>query len=69
MACAVTALVDDIADFAQKPDLGHVATACALAYLDLRAAPHLDWRASAPQLADWFAAFELRPSMQSTRPE
>ncbi len=47
------------------PDIGHIAIACALGYLDLRFA-HEPWRASHPGLARWFEAFAARPSMQAT---
>lgn len=48
-------------------DMGHVAVAVALSYIDFR---HGDrkWGESAPALATWHAAFEARPSMQSTAP-
>ena len=48
-------------------DIGHIATACALGYLDFR---HTDrnWRATAPQLAAWFAEFAKRPSFVNTAP-
>lgn len=48
-------------------NLGHIAFACALGYLDLRF-PLLDWRAAHPQLADWFAEFSQRDSMRDTQP-
>lgn len=69
MARCVAAMETEIAQFGAELDLGHISTACALAYLDLRAAAHLDWRGLCPALTAWFAAFEQRPSMQSTRPE
>ncbi|MBY6202915.1 glutathione S-transferase [Maritalea mobilis] len=48
-------------------DMGQIAVACALAYLDLR---HDDkgWRNGHPALADWFAQFNARPSMVDTAP-
>lgn len=46
-------------------DIGHVATACALSYLDFRF-PHLAWRDRCPALATWHATFAARPSMQAT---
>jgi len=49
------------------PDLGDIALACALGYVDLRHGD-LDWRASAPALAGWFAAISERPSLASTAP-
>lgn len=48
-------------------DIGHVAVGCALGYVDFRHATR-DWRRDNPALADWFAGFESRPSMQATRP-
>lgn len=47
-------------------DLGTIAAASALSYLDLRFA-ELDWRAGAPALKSWFAAFSERPSMRQTQ--
>ena len=46
-------------------DIGTIALACALAYLDFRFAD-LDWRHSRPLLAAWFARFAARPSMIAT---
>ena len=47
--------------------VGHVALGCALGYIDMRFAT-IDWRASHPVLAQWFAAFKQRRSMQLTEP-
>lgn len=49
------------------PDLGDIALACALGYLDLRHGD-LGWRASAPALSGWFEAISERPSLASTVP-
>ncbi|MFN0113498.1 MAG: glutathione S-transferase [Paracoccaceae bacterium] len=49
------------------PDMGHIAVACALGYLDFRFA-HRDWRAARPALVRWFAAIAARPSLAATRP-
>ncbi|WP_372572690.1 glutathione S-transferase [Ruegeria jejuensis] len=48
-------------------DMGQIAAACALGYLDLR---HADrgWRTGNEALAEWYAGFESRPSMAATRP-
>ena len=46
-------------------DLGTIAQACAIAYLDRRITD-FDWRSHHPRLAERQAAFELRPSMVST---
>jgi glutathione S-transferase len=48
-------------------DIGTVAIACALAWLDFRFADW-GWRATRPALAAWLARFEARPSFQSTKP-
>ena len=49
-------------------DMGQIAVACALGYLDFRHADR-DWRAGRPHLAAWEAEFAARPSMQASRPE
>lgn len=48
-------------------DMGQIALACALGYLDFRHAAR-DWRAGHPKLAAWEAGFAQRPSMQATVP-
>lgn len=48
-------------------DMGVIAVACALGYLDFRLPPDA-WRPTAPDLAAWYDAFARRPSMQATRP-
>jgi glutathione S-transferase len=49
------------------PDLGRIAVACALGYVDLRFG-HEDFRVGRPRLAGWHAAFAARPSMVATVP-
>ncbi len=53
---------------ADAPDIGDIATACALFYLDFRF-PQLNWREGHPGLANFAAVIEARPSFQQTRPE
>ena len=48
-------------------DMGQVALACALGYLDLRQAAR-NWRAGRPRLAAWGADIAARPSLVATRP-
>ncbi len=48
-------------------DIGTVAIACALGYLDYRY-PDLAWREGRPATAAWYAVFEGRPSMTATEP-
>ena len=50
-----------------KLDMGQIAVACALGYLDLRHGDR-DWRASHPSLAAWYQTFAKRPSMEATVP-
>ncbi len=57
----------DAAGFAGRVDIGTIAIACALGYLDFRFAD-LGWRDGRPELAAWFAGFAERPSMAATAP-
>jgi glutathione S-transferase len=49
-------------------DIGTLAIACALGYLDFRFADE-DWRARRPRLAAWFEQFAKRPSIATTGPQ
>jgi glutathione S-transferase len=49
------------------PDLGDLAIAVALAYIDFRM-PEASWSVRAPQLAAWHAGMAVRPSMTATAP-
>jgi len=49
------------------PTIGEISLACAIGYVEFRLTD-LDWKASRPRLAAWYAAFSLRPSMQATVP-
>ena len=48
-------------------DMGQIAVACALGYLDFRHDAR-GWRTGRPHLAAWAARFAARPSMQTTVP-
>lgn len=48
------------------PQIGDIAVACALSYLDFRFA-ELGWRTGRPKLAAFAEAFAARPSMTATR--
>ncbi len=50
-----------------RVDLGTIAIAVALGYLDLRGAVG-EWRESHPTLAAWYETFRQRPSMLATAP-
>lgn len=49
------------------PDMGQLALACALGYLDFRQGPR-NWRAGRPRLARWEETLAARPSLAGTRP-
>jgi glutathione S-transferase len=63
---ALRQLESTAAGWVNRLDLGTIAAASALSYLDLRFAD-LNWRACAPTLESWFAAFSERPSMRQTQ--
>jgi glutathione S-transferase len=50
-----------------RVDVGTIAAACALGYLDFRFAS-LAWREKCPDTAVWFEQFAKRDSMMATRP-
>jgi glutathione S-transferase len=49
-------------------DMGQIAVACALGYLDFRFADR-EWRAGRPALARWQATMNARPSLAATMPK
>jgi len=51
----------------QAVDIGSIAVACALGYLDFRF-PQEPWRGTRPRLAAWFAAFGQLPAVAATVP-
>ena len=53
--------------FAQDPTIGEIAVACAIGYVEFRI-PGLDWKASRPRLAAWYARFCEYPAMKATAP-
>jgi len=53
--------------FGDAPDLGQVAAACAVGWLEFRA-PFGDVRAGRPNLTAWYERFAARPSMTATAP-
>ena len=55
------------AQLVEPVDMGQIALACALSYLDFRHDAR-DWRAGRPRLAAWESGFAARPSMVATRP-
>jgi glutathione S-transferase len=49
-------------------NIGHVALACALGWVDFRM-ENMDWKASRPKLAKWYAEIARRPSLAATAPK
>ncbi|RYH01686.1 glutathione S-transferase family protein [Salipiger sp. IMCC34102] len=65
---AVAALEDRWISHLSGPlDMGQIAAACALSYLDLRHDGR-GWRAGHTALARWHESFAMRPAMQQTAP-
>lgn len=68
MTSALDAFEAESPRFGDGFDIGHIATACALGYLDLRF-PHVGWREGRPRVAAWFARVSERPSLVATFPK
>lgn len=64
---ALAALEKEPGPWRERLDIGTITAGCALGYLDFRY-PDLDWRGDCPGLAEWYAGFVQRPSMQGTMP-
>ena len=64
---ALDAMDREAANFGSGFDIGHVAMACALGYLDLRFGD-LKWRDGRAALASWFETTNARASMVATTP-
>jgi len=64
---ALDALEAEAAGFGGTVDIGTLAIACALGYLDFRYAAE-NWRSGRPKLAGWFEEFARRPSIAETTP-
>lgn len=64
---AVGGIGDAVAQSSGGLDLGSIACAVALAYLDLRI-PEYDWRGDHPELIDWHGNVAVWPSMEATAP-
>jgi glutathione S-transferase len=64
---ALDGLEGEAAGFGDSVDIGTIAIACALGYLDFRYADE-GWRATRPSLAAWLERFSERPSIARTAP-
>jgi glutathione S-transferase len=67
VACALAQLERRAPALAERVDVGTIAIACALGYLDFRYGS-MRWREGRPALAGWFDQFAERDSMRMTRP-
>lgn len=67
LTASLDALERQAASFADRVDVGTIAVAAALGYLDLRFADK-PWRTGRPALSAWFERFGARPSMVATKP-
>lgn len=66
---ALAVMAGEVAGFNGQPlNIAHITAGVALGYLDFRFADDVDWRAMHPELADWYAGFSQRESMQVTVP-
>jgi glutathione S-transferase len=57
----------DVTHFSAEPGIGEISAGVTLGYLDFRF-PEEAWRDQYTRLAEWYAGFAERPSMQATRP-
>jgi glutathione S-transferase len=64
---ALGAMEKEAPKLGSRANIGTVAIACALGYLDFRF-PDLGWRNGHPKLAAWQAKFAQRPSIKTTVP-
>jgi len=63
----IDVMAQDLKTAGDRFDMGDVAAACALGYLDLRHSD-LEWRKGRDELADWFSTVSERNSVQTTIP-
>ncbi|MEP7456277.1 glutathione S-transferase C-terminal domain-containing protein [Phyllobacterium sp. SB3] len=63
---AIAALESAAEGFDERADIGTIAVACALGYLDFRFSG-FDWRSEHARLANWLARFENRESLKASR--
>jgi glutathione S-transferase len=68
MTLALDALEGEAGTFGEGLDIGLIAIACALGYVDFRFAAD-NWRAKRPNLARWYDKVAQRPSLQATAPK
>jgi glutathione S-transferase len=61
----LNALETEHDDLVGDLNIGQIAVACTLGWLQIRSE---DWRADRPALSEWFDRFSERPSMRATVP-
>lgn len=64
---ALATMEEQLPDLSAILNIGHIAFAVALGYLDFRYA-EIAWRGNHPGLATWYDPFAQRPAMQQTQP-
>ena len=64
---ALAAMEHESGTLGSAPNIGNIAVACALGYLDFRFGD-MGWRKLCPKLAAWHAKFSKRPSISGTVP-
>ncbi len=64
---SVIALEADMGVAQSGLDIGGIAVACALGYIDFRHT-EIEWRANAPRLSGWYAIMSARPSFVESNP-
>ena len=65
---AIRRTLEKVDAMGDRLDLGDIALACGLAYMDFRL-PEMAWRREHAALAAWLDRINERPSMRSTSPE
>ena len=68
MRAAIAHLDEDAAWRDEDVDLGQVAVACALEWVNFRL-PHMGWEAMHPRLSGWLNEIASRPSLAATKPD
>ena len=67
---ALAVFASEVAGFGNQPlNIAHITAGTALGYLDFRYADDIHWRKDHPAIADWYATFSQRDSIQATVPK
>ncbi len=67
---ALAVAAGEVSKFDRQPlNIAQITAGAMLGYLDFRFPDDINWRAELPALADWYAEFSQRESMQTTVPK